>query len=129
MKALFITGSNQSPEINDDWCHTVNLEADKEYTLAELVSLAGCGEAEALWVYVGEDWEDKNVVECRLVNGAVRYKQKFFPWDTNNVTLVREAIECDDEDDDDWNEYCRREIAMEAGMLHGVKAYNDAMAY
>lgn len=30
-----------------------------------------------------------------------------------------------DDDDDDW----RREQAMEAGMLHGVHAYNDAMGW
>jgi len=29
------------------------------------------------------------------------------------------------DDDDDW----RREMAMEAGMLHGVNAYNDMMGY
>lgn len=29
------------------------------------------------------------------------------------------------EDDEDW----RREVAMEAGMLHGTDGYNEAMGY
>ena len=33
--------------------------------------------------------------------------------------------EYEDEDDDDW----RREMAMEAGMLHGIDAYNEAMGW
>ena len=127
VKRLMTTGSNQSPEINDDWCGTVNLEVGKQYTLEELVSLARCGDGDAIWVYEGEDWEDKNVVEARLVNGAVRYKQKFYPWDTDNVKLVREATECDD--DDDWMDDWRREIAMEAGMMGGCEAYNEVMGY
>lgn len=36
-----------------------------------------------------------------------------------------EGPEDDDGDDDDW----RREQAMEAGMLHGVQAYNEAMGW
>ena len=31
--------------------------------------------------------------------------------------------------EEDINETWRREIAMEAGMLHGCNAYNDAMNY
>ena len=33
--------------------------------------------------------------------------------------------EYEDEDDDDW----RHEMAMEAGMLHGIDAYNEAMGW
>ena len=57
----------------------------------------------------------------------MRYGQKFNPWDTDNIKLVREATE--DGDDDDWMEDWRREIAMEAGMMGGCEAYNEAMGY
>ena len=39
--------------------------------------------------------------------------------------LVYVDHEYEDEDDDDW----RQEIAMEAGMLHGVNAYNEVMGW
>jgi hypothetical protein len=35
------------------------------------------------------------------------------------------AVASEEDDDADW----RREIAMEAGMLHGIDAYNEAMGY
>ena len=31
----------------------------------------------------------------------------------------------DEDDDDDW----RQEMAMEAGMLHGINAYNEVMGW
>lgn len=40
--------------------------------------------------------------------------------DTKRVAPDRKRVR-----DDDW----RREIAMEAGMLHGVDAYNDEMGW
>lgn len=44
-----------------------------------------------------------------------------------NVYKTRQNPEYDDreDDDDDW----RREMAREAGMLHGVSAYNEVMGY
>ena len=128
IKCLMTTGSNKNPEINDDWCGTINLDVGKEYTQEELVKLAKCGKDDAIWLYEGEDWKDKDVVVSRLVNGAVIYKQKFYPWDTDNIKLVREATERDD-DNDEWIEEWRREIAMEAGMMGGCEAYNEVMGY
>tara|TARA_B100001057_G_C22644927_1_gene869703 strand:- start:522 stop:923 length:402 start_codon:yes stop_codon:yes gene_type:complete len=130
IKCLMATGSNVDPIHNDDWCDTVILELGKEYTLEELVSLARCGDGDAIWVYEGEDWEDKENAmgkNMELLNGGVRYGQKFNPWDTDNIKLVRKATE--DGDDDDWMEDWRREIAMEAGMMGGCEAYNEVMGY
>jgi hypothetical protein len=42
-----------------------------------------------------------------------------------SVREVGTKPERDSSDDDDW----RREQAMEAGMLHGIDAYNDAMGF
>ena len=39
--------------------------------------------------------------------------------------LVYVDHEYEDEDDDDW----RQEMAMEAGMLHGINAYNEVMGW
>lgn len=44
--------------------------------------------------------------------------------DVSRAVKLRDGKKCRD-DDDDW----RREMAMEAGMLHGIDAYNDAMGY
>ena len=128
IKCLMTTGSNQNPEINDDWSGTIDLEAGKEYTREEMIELANCGDDDAIWVYEGEDWEDKDVVVSRLVNGAVIYKQKFYPWGTDNVKLVRLAT-LEGEKEDSFMEDWRREIAMEAGMMGGCEAYNEVMGY
>ena len=103
------------------------VEKKTRYTDEELQSLGEADETMALWIYEGEDWEDKNVVDARLVDGTVRYAVKFNPWDTENVKLVREAI--DQDEDNDWMEEWRREIAMEAGMMGGCEAYNEVMGY
>ena len=134
IKRLMITGSNQSPEINDDWVTSIPLDATKDHTNEELVEIVETQYPyyvdHAMWYYVGEDYEDKaNVLgkNMKLVNGAIRYGQLFNPWDTENVELVRGAAECGGNDDwlDDW----RKEIAMEAGMLGGCEAYNEVMGY
>jgi hypothetical protein len=127
IKCLMVTCSNEDPRRNDDWLTSVLLEKDKRYTLKELQSLGGADETVALWIYEGEDWEDKDVVDARFVDGTVRYAEKFNPWDTENVKLVHEAI--DQDEDDDWMEEWRREIAMEAGMMGGCEAYNEVMGY
>ena len=130
IKALLITGSNEDPRTNDDW-HDAAIIHDCATTSEETMikmcdderGASGC----AIWLYEGEDWEDKTEVDAQFANGGVRYVQKFHPWDTDNVTLIRSASEV--EDDDDWMEDWRREIAMEAGMMGGCAAYNDAMGY
>lgn len=123
IRALLITGSNEDPRTNDDWhdvaiihdCSTTN-EATMIKMCDDERGASGC----AIWLYEGEDWENKETGE-----------DNFHPWDTDNVTLIRAASEVndDDDDDDDWMEDWRREIAMQAGMMGGCAAYNDAMGY
>ena len=130
IKALLITGSNEDPRTRDDW-HDVAIIHDcattNEETMIKMCDeergASGC----AIWLYEGEDWEDKSEVDAQFANGGVRYVQKFHPWDTDNVTLIRVASDVDD--NDDWMEEWRREIAMEAGMMGGCDAYNDVMGY
>ena len=128
IKCIMVTGSNEDPRRNDHWWSVEMLEAGKDYTREELIALAKCDIYDAIWVYEGEDWEDKNVIEARLVNGAVRYGDKFYPWDTDNVKLVRPAA-LPGEKEDNWMEEWRREQAMEAGMMGGCDAYNEVMGY
>jgi len=128
IKALLVTGSNEDPRVNDDWLTAFPIDKDKEYTNDELQSLGGADESMALWIYEGEDWVDKDVVNAHFADGTVRYEDKFHPWDTDCVKLVREASPCDEEEDtfmEDW----RREIANEAGMLGGLDSYNEVMGY
>lgn len=127
IKCLMVTCSNEDPRRNDDWLTSVVLEKNQSYTDEELQFLGEADETMALWIYEGEDWEDKNVVDARFVDGTVRYAVKFNPWDTENVKLVREAI--DQDEDNGWMEEWRREIAMEAGMMGGCEAYNEVMGY
>ena len=129
IKRLMVTGSNEDPRVNNDWIESFVLETGKIYTNEELEKLGGADKSMALWIYEGEDWEDKDNVEAVYANGHVRYAEKFYPWDTDNVELVREASDIDDEDGDGWMEEWHREIAMEAGMMGGCDAYNDAMGY
>jgi len=133
IKCLMVTGGNEDPRRHggyyDDWWSCEDLEAGRDYTLEELVAIAKCDDSDALWIYEGEDWLDKQVTDATFVNGSVRYVDKFYPWDRmENLTLVREATKGDDYDDE-FNAYWNREIAMEAGMLGGADAYNEAMGY
>lgn len=131
IKCLMITGSNESPEVNDDWWSSKTLEAGREYSLQEMIDLANCSDDCAIWLYEGPQWEDlENTLgnNMKLCNGAIRYGMLFYPWDTDDIKLIREA-DPDAVKDDDWEEEWRREIAMEAGMLGGCNAYNDYMGY
>ena len=128
IKCLMITGSNEDPRRNDDWWSVEMLEAGKDYTREELIALAKCDIDDAIWLYEGEDWEDKNVIDAHLADGSVRYGDKFYPWDTDHVKLVRLAS-LPGEKEDNWKDEWRREQAMEAGMMGGLNAYNEVMGY
>ena len=132
-KQLLVTGSNQHPEINDDWCTAIQLDTTKDYTKEELVELVKnenpSYQGYALWIYEGKDYEDKTTGR-KLVNGTIVYDMLFHPWDTNDVKLVskitpqKQALI-----DDDSLFLWKKEIAMEAGMMGGCEAYNDVMGY
>tara|TARA_Y100001970_G_C13776112_1_gene622921 strand:- start:38 stop:445 length:408 start_codon:yes stop_codon:yes gene_type:complete len=134
IKKIMITGSEAGPNVNDDWVTSIPLDATKDYTSEELVELVETQHPyycdHAMWYYVGEEYEDKaNVLgkNMQLVNGAVRYGYLFNPWDTDNFVLIQKSgmVEQSDNYDYSW----RKEIAMEAGMLHGTNAYNDVMGF
>jgi hypothetical protein len=118
IKTLMVTGSNEDPRENDDWGAAYDLDPNKDYTLLELHSMANSQPHQyALWLYHGPEFEHKTSGE-----------QYFHPWDhTEYLTLVRPACTLEEEDNfmDDW----RKEIANEEGMLHGIDAYNDWMGY
>ena len=131
IKCLMITGSNESPEVNDDWWSSKTLEAGRDYTVQEMIDLANCSDDCAIWLYEGPQWEDLDNTlgnNLKLSNGVIRYGMLFYPWDTDDITLIREA-DPDAAEDDNWEEEWRREIAMEAGMMGGCNAYNDCMGY
>lgn len=61
---------------------------------------------------------------------AAHYHDVPFVWlsgpETHEIRKLREPKPVDlTAEDEEW----RREIAMEAGMLHGVDAYNEVMGY
>ncbi len=130
IKKLMITGSSKHPEINDDWVTAIDLDATREYSSDELISIAvGVNpgyEACAMWVYEGDDYEDKTHPR-ELASGTVTYGLAFHPWDTSNVSLVKEASSVSG--DDDFAETWQREVAMEAGMMGGCDAYNEVMGF
>ena len=132
MKQLMITGSNQHPSLKDDWATAISLDATKVYTKEELVEIVTSQYPQyvdhALWLYEGPDYEDKTL-PIVLANGKVVYDLAFHPWNGPHIKLIQEASIVSDDDDDDWVAEWRQEIAMEAGMMGGCDAYNDAMGY
>ena len=132
IKCLMVTGSNNDPRRNDDWWSAEVLKTGKEYTTAELIELAACDEDDAIWVYEGEDWEDhENSLgqNMELINGTTRKGHVFYPWDRPEcLKLIRKAS-VRDENQYDFMEDWRREQAMEAGMMRGLKAFNEVMGY
>ena len=120
IKALLITEGNEDTRGDGDFYDVMIIPECS--TTNEDMMIKSCDEENgsagmAIWLYVGDDWHDEETGE-----------DNFHPWDTDNVTLIRVASEVGDEEDkfmEDW----RREIAMEAGMMGGSVAYNDAMGY
>ena len=132
MRALLITGSNEDPRDNDDWETSVVIAEGSNASLDELIRMCDeehHTEGRAIWLYEGDSYEDF-ASGRELSNGAVVYDMLFHPWDTDNVTLIRCAEELDFHAFvEDWRSEMRDEIAMEAGMMGGCDAYNDAMGY
>ena len=119
VKTLMITGSNQDPHVNDDWTAAYDLDANKDYSYQELVTIASNQPHQrALWVYHGPEFEHKT-------SGA----KYFNPWDTDNIKLIRPACILVQNDDENYMSVWRKEIANEEGMLQGINAYNDYMGY
>mgnify|MGYP003660245791 CR=1 FL=1 len=66
-------------------------------------------------------------VEAPKIADVVDDELNFNPNEDDPIAVIKSGIEefLNDDDDGDW----RREIAMEAGMLHGVSAYNEVMGW
>ena len=127
IKCLMVTGSNEDPRKNDDWWSSELLEVEKDYTREELIALAKCDDDDAIWVYEGEEWEDKRAY--RPDKRLIQFADKFYPWDRPECLKIVRLATLPEEKEDDWMEDWRREIAMEAGMMGGCDAYNEVMGY
>ena len=134
IKQIMITGSNQHPEINDDWGTSINLDVTKDYTKEELVDIVREKYPHyafhVIWLYEGPDYEDKTLGR-KLASGTIVYELAFHPWDGPHIKLIEAAdlkedqIACDDDNDEAW----KQEIAMQSGMMGGCEAYNEVMGY
>ena len=127
IKCLMVTGSNEDPRQNDDWWSSEILETGKDYTREELIALAKCDDDDAIWVYEGEEWEDKRAY--RPDRRIIQFSDKFYPWDRPECFKIIRLATLPGEKEDNWIEEWRREQAVEAGMLGGCDAYNEVMGY
>ena len=127
IKCLMVTGSNEDPRQNDDWWSSEILETGKDYTREELIALAKCDDDDAIWVYEGEEWEDKRAY--RPDRRIIQFADKFYPWDRPECLKIIRLAALPGEKEDNWIDEWRREQAMEAGMLGGCDAYNEVMGY
>ena len=119
IKCLMVTVSNEDPRSDDGWVSAYDLDLNKEYSFYDLVALCQQNHRYALWVYHGEEFENKYTGE-----------QYFYPWDRPEcLKLVRPACILVEDSEDSFMEDWRREIAMEEGMLQGIDSYNDWMGY
>ncbi len=135
-----------SPIADDSWGRTVSIP-DTCKTDAQVLSFLNVPDA-AVFLYEGPDWEGKVVdvihegLKCEFPSKWLddRGIKTIEDIESQGLATVREALFCPlenarqlqdavEEDDDDWMEEWRREIAMEAGMMGGCDAYNDAMGY
>lgn len=87
--------------------------------------------------WTGEDFESKEkALKCFYADADTHTQYIELGYYTGEIIGKAKEVEPLDirrnpkykpsrNDDDDW----RRELAMEAGMLHGVQAYNDMMGW
>lgn len=67
-----------------------------------------------------------DAVEALAIGDSYRFSHTYSDGSYEMVVCYDgEVYEDDDDDDDSW----RREMAMEAGMLHGIDAYNEVMGH
>jgi len=136
-----------NPIADDSWDRSVSIP-DTCKTDAEVLGFLNVPDA-AVFLYEGPDYEGKVVevlhegLKCDFPSryldlrgiktledvksqGLITIREMLF-CPLEKARQLQEAVEV--EDNDDWMDDWRREIAMEAGMLHGVDAYNEAMGY
>lgn len=101
------------PDADNDDCHT----GEDFATLAEAEAAFAAEVPTAHYLRVDTAYVELTVYTGRTIDGAREI----------DTVKVRQNPDyrprCDS--DDDW----RREIAMEAGMLHGVDGYNEVMGW
>ena len=136
-----------NPVADDSWDRSVSIP-DACKTDEQVLSFLNVPGA-AVFLYEGPDYEGKVVevlhegLKCDFPSryldlrgiktledvksqGLITIREMLF-CPLEKARQLQEAVEV--EDNDDWMDDWRREIAMEAGMLHGVDAYNEAMGY
>lgn len=136
-----------NPVADDSWDRSVSIP-DACKTDEQVLSFLNVPGA-AVFLYEGPDYEGKVVevlhegLKCDFPSrylerrgiktledvesqGLITIREMLF-CPLEKARQLQEAVEV--EDDDDWMDDWRREMAMEAGMLHGVDAYNEAMGY
>ena len=136
-----------NPVADDSWDRSVSIP-DTCKTDGQVLSFLNVPGA-AVFLYEGPDYEGKVVevlhegLKCDFPSrylerrgiktledvksqGLITIREMLF-CPLEKARQLQEAVE--ESNDDDWMEEWRREIALEAGMLHGVDAYNEAMGY
>lgn len=84
------------------------------------VTFPTLAEAEYYYTHLPTEWDaDPDVVWVQLAQGNPNVA------DVTTIRQMRIKTGAAPTDTDTW----RHERAMEAGMLHGVNAYNDALGY
>ena len=134
--------------IADDSCSRSVSIPDTCKTDAEVLSFLNVPDA-AVFLYEGPDYEGKVVevlhdgLKCDFPSRHLERRgiKTLEDIESQGLIMIREMLFCpleksrqlqeavEKSNDDDWMEEWRREIAQEAGMLHGVDAYNEAMGY
>lgn len=104
-----------------------SIEVEGEFPVFVVVNDEERSEVGQMWTVTGtglacdDDKGVKGLFEDRLLDDIEQKSGE--SWEAAIKRELPGIME--DDDDDSW----RQEIAMEAGMLHGVDAYNDAMGY
>ena len=143
-KAIIAWTNN--PIADDSWDRSVCIP-DACQTDSQVLQFLNSPGA-AIFLYEGPDYEGKVVevihegikcdfpskyLECRGIQslediksqGLVTIREMLF-CPLANARQLQEVDE-NNNDDDEWIEAWRREIAMEAGMMGGCEAYNEVM--
>ena len=136
-----------NPVADDSWGRSVSIP-DTCQTDEQVLSFLNVPDA-AVFLYEGPDYEGKVVqvlhegLKCdfpsrHLERCGINTLEDI---ETLGLSTIRETLFCplekarqlqeavEVEDDDDWMEEWRREMAMEAGMMGGCDAYNEVMGY
>lgn len=88
-----------------------------------MIKLEHVGETSGKCTSCGYTYDDLNMIDEHSADGDETYHHEV--CDACMQDLYDEHPQDTSVSDDEW----RREQAMEAGMLHGIDAYNEIMGY